>query len=93
MTEFERFPVNELKTLREELMQAGLDSFHVGELLAGFLIQHGYGVSTVQARSVASAADIFGCSLLTWTVRTPEQRARAQRYADQMIFEGFVPEI
>ena len=34
----------------------------------------------------------FGCPLLTWTVRTPEQRARAARYADQMIFEGFVPE-
>jgi glycerophosphoryl diester phosphodiesterase len=26
-------------------------------------------------------------------VRTPEQRARAARYADQMIFEGFVPEL
>jgi hypothetical protein len=24
-------------------------------------------------------------------VRTPEQRARAARYADQMIFEGFLP--
>jgi glycerophosphoryl diester phosphodiesterase len=24
-------------------------------------------------------------------VRTPEQRERAARYADQMIFEGFVP--
>jgi len=35
---------------------------------------------------------MFGCPLLTWTVRTPEQRARAARYADQMIFEGFVPE-
>ncbi len=33
----------------------------------------------------------FGLPLLTWTVRTPEQRARAARYADQMIFEGFVP--
>jgi glycerophosphoryl diester phosphodiesterase len=29
--------------------------------------------------------------LLTWTVRTPEDRARAQRMADQMIFEGFRP--
>ncbi len=38
------------------------------------------------------ARNIFGCPLLTWTVRTPEQRARAARYADQMIFEGFVPE-
>jgi glycerophosphoryl diester phosphodiesterase len=29
--------------------------------------------------------------LLTWTVRTPADRARAARYADQMIFEGFRP--
>ena len=34
---------------------------------------------------------IFGLPLLTWTVRTPEQRERAARYADQMIFEGFLP--
>jgi glycerophosphoryl diester phosphodiesterase len=38
------------------------------------------------------ARNIFGCPLLTWTVRTAEQRQCAQRYADQMIFEGFVPE-
>src|SRR6202045_3415365 len=37
------------------------------------------------------ARNIFGCPLLTWTVRTPEQRARAARHADQMIFEGFRP--
>ena len=37
------------------------------------------------------ARNIFGCPLLTWTVRTPEQREWAARYADQMIFEGFVP--
>ncbi|HZC98384.1 MAG TPA: glycerophosphodiester phosphodiesterase family protein [Bradyrhizobium sp.] len=37
------------------------------------------------------ARNIFGCPLLTWTVRTPEQRQRAARYADQMIFEGFLP--
>ncbi|MBI5264859.1 MAG: glycerophosphodiester phosphodiesterase [Bradyrhizobium sp.] len=39
------------------------------------------------------ARNIFGCPLLTWTVRTPEQRQRAARYADQMIFEDFVPEL
>lgn len=38
------------------------------------------------------ARNVFGCALLTWTVRTPEQRARTARYADQMTFEGFVPE-
>jgi glycerophosphoryl diester phosphodiesterase len=38
------------------------------------------------------ARNIFGCPLLTWTVRTPAQRARAARHADQMIFEGFRPD-
>jgi glycerophosphoryl diester phosphodiesterase len=37
------------------------------------------------------AHNIIGLPLLTWTVRTPEQRERAARYADQMIFEGFLP--
>lgn len=38
------------------------------------------------------ARNLFGCPLLTWTVRTAEQRQRAAKHADQMIFEGFVPE-
>jgi glycerophosphoryl diester phosphodiesterase len=29
--------------------------------------------------------------LLTWTVQTPEERERALRYADAMIFEGLRP--
>jgi glycerophosphoryl diester phosphodiesterase len=37
------------------------------------------------------ARHVFGLPLLTWTVRTPAQRQRAARYADQMIFEGFRP--
>jgi glycerophosphoryl diester phosphodiesterase len=37
------------------------------------------------------ARNVFRCPLLTWTVRTPAQRNRAAQYADQMIFEGFVP--
>ena len=37
------------------------------------------------------ARNVFGCPLLAWTVRTAEQRERAAQYADQMIFEGFVP--
>jgi glycerophosphoryl diester phosphodiesterase len=34
-----------------------------------------------------------GCRLpvLAWTVRNPAQRARATRFADQIIFEGFRP--
>jgi glycerophosphoryl diester phosphodiesterase len=29
--------------------------------------------------------------LMTWTVRTLEERAQAEKFADQMVFEGFVP--
>ncbi|NEU13355.1 glycerophosphodiester phosphodiesterase [Methylobacterium sp. BTF04] len=29
--------------------------------------------------------------VMTWTVRTPDQRALAQAQADQMVFEGFLP--
>jgi len=35
------------------------------------------------------ARNVFGLPLLTWTVRTGADRARAQRHADQIIFEGF----
>jgi glycerophosphoryl diester phosphodiesterase len=33
----------------------------------------------------------MGVPVMSWTVRTPEQRAMAERWADQMVFEGFVP--
>jgi glycerophosphoryl diester phosphodiesterase len=34
---------------------------------------------------------LLGLPLLTWTVRSAKDRARAERWADQMIFEGFRP--
>jgi glycerophosphoryl diester phosphodiesterase len=34
---------------------------------------------------------VVGLPLMTWTVRTPQDRARAAAHADQMVFEGFVP--
>jgi glycerophosphoryl diester phosphodiesterase len=37
------------------------------------------------------AHNIFGLPLLAWTVRSAEDRTRAKRWADQMIFEGFRP--
>jgi hypothetical protein len=54
MSDFEKFPPDELKTLRDELRQSGLDSFQSAELLAAFLTQHGYGVSSDQARHAAA---------------------------------------
>ena len=50
-----------------------------------------YWVNELPSAAPWLARNLFGCPLLTWTVRTPEQRARAARHADQMIFEGFVP--
>lgn len=50
-----------------------------------------YRVDDLPAFAPWIARNIFGCALLTWTVRTPEQRARTARYADQMTFEGFLP--
>jgi glycerophosphoryl diester phosphodiesterase len=50
-----------------------------------------YWVNELPAPAPWIARTIFGLPLLTWTVRTPEQRERAARHADQMIFEGFVP--
>lgn len=50
-----------------------------------------YNVNELPALAPWIARNIFGCPLLTWTVRTAEQRARAARHADQMIFEGFYP--
>jgi glycerophosphoryl diester phosphodiesterase len=39
------------------------------------------------------ARNLLRWPVLTWTVRTNEDRARAARYADQIIFEGFRPEL
>jgi glycerophosphoryl diester phosphodiesterase len=50
-----------------------------------------YGVNDLPAVAPWIARHVFGLPLLTWTVRTSEQRERTARYADQMTFEGFVP--
>ncbi len=50
-----------------------------------------YWVNELPSPAPWIARHVFGCPLLTWTVRTAEQRHRAARHADQMIFEGFIP--
>src|SRR4051794_8066321 len=47
-----------------------------------------YWVDDLPAAAPWIARNVFGCPLLAWTVRTPEQRANAKQHADQMIFEG-----
>jgi glycerophosphoryl diester phosphodiesterase len=51
-----------------------------------------YWIDELPAVAPWIARNIFGCPLLTWTVHTSDQRQRAARHADQMIFEGFRPE-
>lgn len=50
-----------------------------------------YAVNDLPALAPWVARNLFGLKLLTWTVRTPEQRQRAARWADQVIFEGWRP--
>lgn len=50
-----------------------------------------YRVKDLPAPAPFAARYLFGLPLLTWTVRTPEDRETAARWASQMIFEGFRP--
>jgi glycerophosphoryl diester phosphodiesterase len=50
-----------------------------------------YWINELPSAAPWIARNLFGLPLLTWTVRTHEQRRRAAQYADQMIFEGFLP--
>lgn len=49
-----------------------------------------WGVKDLPRRSVDLANRLTGAPVMTWTVRTPADQARAGLYADQMIFEGFL---
>ena len=50
-----------------------------------------YRVNDLPAVAPLLAKYLLGVPLLTWTVRTAEERAKARRWASQMIFEGFRP--
>jgi glycerophosphoryl diester phosphodiesterase len=50
-----------------------------------------YSVGDLPAAVPLLARNMFGLPLLTWTVRGADDRRKAERYADQMIFEGFRP--
>ncbi|RXH57722.1 hypothetical protein [Granulicella sibirica] len=63
MSAVEKFPMADLSGLRDELMQSGLDSWQIAELISSFLIARGYGVSNDAARSVANSIELTGCSL------------------------------
>jgi len=51
-----------------------------------------YGVAALPANAPLLLRHL-GLPLLTWTVRTPADREVARRYADQIIFEDFDPDV
>jgi glycerophosphoryl diester phosphodiesterase len=61
---------------------------HIGQSRPHFVA---YWVRDLPALVPLFARNVLGMPLLTWTVRTEAERARAERWADQMIFEGFRP--
>lgn len=63
ITSMEKFTSTDLSSLREELMQGGLDSWQAAELISSFLNVRGYGVSNHAARGAASRIESVGCSL------------------------------
>jgi glycerophosphoryl diester phosphodiesterase len=50
-----------------------------------------YNVNDLPAPAPLFGRYLLGLPLLTWTVRSPQERRRAERWANQMIFEGFRP--
>lgn len=50
-----------------------------------------YNVKHLPSVACDTLKEQMGIPLLTWTVRTPEQKNTARHHANQMIFEGFVP--
>ncbi|QIB36003.1 glycerophosphodiester phosphodiesterase family protein [Ancylobacter pratisalsi] len=61
---------------------------HVPRTRPDFLAHY---VKDLPSPAVSLARRSLNLPVLTWTVRTAEDRATAARHADQMIFEGFLP--
>ena len=59
----ERFTVNEVSALRNELIEGGLDPWQAAELFQIFLMGRGYGVSHETAVRAASRVEGAGCSV------------------------------
>ncbi len=78
--EWERLPPSEKRRMAHLL--------HVMRTRPHFVA---YGIKDLPAAAPLIARWIFGLPLLTWTVRSQEDRRRAHIWADQVIFEGITP--
>lgn len=58
----EKFAAKELSSLRDELMQQGIDSWQAAEVVSAFLAGRGYGVIAEQVRDAVPRLENAGCS-------------------------------
>lgn len=56
----EKFIPSDLVALRGELLRSGVDSFQAAEIVSSFLSGRGYGISSHEARGVASRIEVPG---------------------------------
>ena len=73
----EKFTPSDVLGLRTELLQSGLDTFQAAEIVVTFMNGRGYGISSQEARSVASAIEGLGC-------KTEQIQAELERVARVM---------
>lgn len=59
----EKFSEADLAGLRQELLNAHLDSWQAGDVISSYLSARGYGVSNHAARSTASRIESAGYSV------------------------------
>ena len=59
----EKFTASDLSTLRNDLLQSGVDSFQAADIVTSFLSGRGYGISAEEARGVATKIEGFGSTV------------------------------
>ncbi|MEA2928269.1 MAG: hypothetical protein QOG38_697 [Hyphomicrobiales bacterium] len=79
---------SEWRTLTDNQKRSFANLWHGLRTRPHFVAYH---VNDLPSPGPFVARHLFGRPLLAWTVRSTEDRGRAERVADQMIFEGFRP--
>jgi glycerophosphoryl diester phosphodiesterase len=77
------------ETVPADEKRAMANLLHFGEMMPDFI---SWSVKDLPHCAPYLCRSQLGLPVMTWTVRTPDDRAKAQAHADQIIFEGFIPE-
>ena len=58
-SKIEKFSLSELTNLRNELLEAQIDTWQAANVVSAFLVGHGYGADTVTIRDAVARLDAF----------------------------------